>query len=130
MITVDMYVRWHELHTIALIKTFKYFRPFGEPAFITHGESVKYLFTQPHMARVGWTNRNLKIFYCGGSLVSQFFVVSAAHCKRNAEGNISNLIRLGNDEDYDIKTFISHPDFRFRVKKHDIALIQTKNKIR
>jgi secreted trypsin-like serine protease len=48
---------------------------------IVGGEPAK-LGEFPHMAAIGWRKENGKVkFACGGSVISEKFVLTAAHCK-------------------------------------------------
>ncbi|KAK9679919.1 Trypsin [Popillia japonica] len=99
----------------------------------------------PHFALVGFggsPNEQLA-WYCGSSLISEKFLLTAAHCSRSAEYGPAQKVRLGmlnlgvdSDEDDDIvqeeviKRFIVHPDFKSVKKYNDIALVELQRSIK
>ncbi|XP_030378744.1 serine protease snake-like [Scaptodrosophila lebanonensis] len=86
----------------------------------------------PYMAALGWrSNFDESIFYrCGGALLSNNFVLTAAHCI-DFGGELPATVRLGGDnltlnngEDFKIKRVIIHPDYSHGSSYNDIALLE------
>lgn len=89
----------------------------------------------PHMCAIGYPDLNDELsFKCGGSLISELFVLTAAHCEK-ADRTSPSVVRLGDldlsvrepglpEIDIGIKEFISHEAYKRDSKENDIAVIK------
>jgi len=124
-------------------------KPFSQK--IVGGENAP-IGDYPWLALLGYssTANNTKDtpihWHCGGSLIGDRYVVTAAHCIKQELSKIRvgeyTISNTGKDcssinrhqcnsghQDFDIEKIISHPEYNSRTAKKDIAIIKLKNKI-
>lgn len=100
------------------------------------GGQVSHVGEHPHFALIGWKQSSSQIdFNCGGTLISERFVLTAAHCLLY-QGQRPNVVRLGEHDlsqthettyiDYGIDFITRRNDYKFY---NDIALIRLDRKV-
>ena len=110
--------------------------------FIEAGEKVKY--SWPWMGSLGFKNGEDWVHKCGVSLVSQYEVITAAHCaldhevlQKIAEGQL--LVRLGNNnlssndteniQEMSVQTMSVHPHYMSGFY-HDLSILTFSSPVR
>lgn len=105
-----------------------------------HGGAPALKHEFPHAAAIGWTQNGSEIvqWACGGSLISEDTILTAAHCTYGHNGFPPDMVRLGDlnlitDDDandtqqLEVESIIRHPSYKPRY--NDIALIKLKGKV-
>ncbi|XP_058818843.1 uncharacterized protein LOC131681809 [Topomyia yanbarensis] len=95
-----------------------------------------------HMGAIGWTQRSGNILWqCGGTLIWDNFVLTAAHCAVDSSNQAPDVVRFGDinlfssdDDKYaqqlKIVNVIRHPMHKFSANYHDIALVKLEKSVR
>nr|XP_022910650.1 serine protease snake-like [Onthophagus taurus] len=102
--------------------------------FVVGGTNA-YFEEYPHMAILGYGPSENIEFKCGGSLISEQFILTAAHCLESKDFGPVSLVRLGDldiaatnesaePQNFKIQQVFSPPDYDFESFYHDIALIK------
>lgn len=82
--------------------------------------------------RISRNNRH----QCGGSILSERWIVSAAHCTENSNRNPSNVHivteahTLTDGTRYNLSRIVNHPRFERSILRFDVSLLQTDAPIR
>ncbi|XP_050744770.1 serine protease snake isoform X2 [Drosophila biarmipes] len=100
-----------------------------------NGRSIVAPGQYPHMAALGFRNENHEIDYkCGGSLISETFVLTAAHCL-TTHGTAPDVVKIGDiklkewetdvaPQRRRVKKIYLHPLYNSTLNYHDIGLIE------
>nr|QHB21584.1 venom S1 protease 7 [Platymeris rhadamanthus] len=105
---------------------------------IVGGEETK-VNEYPMMA--GLYYKPKKILFCGGTIITQYHVITAAHCTEPFEESVTDLqVVLGeHDQDkvdessatvyLDVESFTAHPEYYLVGHKHDMSILTLISKI-
>lgn len=109
----------------------------GATLRVSNGERVPDRYYPWHVSIFKSEGTTTSIYICGGSIISNQYILTAAHCLLEENRPVVNsrlFIRTGSNfreggDLYRINSKVIHSDYDFSNYKSDIALLQTRNEI-
>uniref|UniRef100_A0A2A4JLI0 Peptidase S1 domain-containing protein n=1 Tax=Heliothis virescens TaxID=7102 RepID=A0A2A4JLI0_HELVI len=125
------YLKDQKCHKVTLYK-------FEEYLYVEGKDAERYQY--PHMALLGYgADVDSAQWLCGGTVISERYILTAAHClsqpsvgevKYIALGILRRSDPLDKWQRYNVRRVVPHPEYKSPSKYHDIALLETDTEIK